>query len=279
MISGTRYRLNLTIARQSSLAAEIARGQTEIAAGKRILAPSDDPIGSARVGEIHQLQDSHVVWKRNVETASALAAQSDTALSSVATGVDRAKELMLTAANGTTSDQNRATIATELLGIADDIAALRTTVDPRGEPLFRTNGALEIPVGPGERVTAVGTRAGIFDAPFDLVALLRGAASAAVNPDPTTRAAATTTYLAAFDGAAQQVANARAEQGVQADRLDKIRERLQSSDLQLEEQKSGIESVDVTAVVAQIQSKQLNLQAAQAIFAKVNQNSLFDLIR
>lgn len=279
MISGTRYQLNLTIARQSSLAGEIARGQTEIAAGKRILAPSDDPIGSARVAEIGRTQADETVWSRNVETAAALAARSDTTLTSVATGVDRAKELMLTAASGTMSADNRATIATELRGIADELATLRTTLDPRGEPLFRTSGALEIPVGPGERVVAVGTRASIFDAPVDLVATIRAAAAAAVEPDPALRSAGTTSSLAALDAAAQQVATARAEQGVQADRLDKIRDRLASSGLQLEEQKSGLESVDVTDVIARIQSKQLNLQAAQAIFAKVNQNSLFDLIR
>src|SRR3954471_3858227 len=99
MISGTRYRLDLQIARQSSLAAEIARGQTEIAAGKRILAPSDDPIGSAPVADMNRLQDVQTIWQRNLNTASALAAQADTILGSVATGIDRAKELMLTAAN------------------------------------------------------------------------------------------------------------------------------------------------------------------------------------
>jgi flagellar hook-associated protein 3 FlgL len=279
MISGTRYRLDLQIARQTSLAGEIARGQTEIAAGKRILAPSDDPIGSARVAEIGKTQADEAVWGRNVETAATLAARADTTLASVATGVDRAKELMLTAASGTMSADNRATIATELRGIADDIASRRTTLDPRGEPLFRTNGALEIPVGPGERITAVGTRDSIFDAPVDLVAVIRAAAAAAVDPVAATRSAATTSSLAALDAAALQVSNARAEQGVQANRLDQIRDRLSSSGLQLDEQKSGLQDVDVTTVVAQIQSKQLNLQAAQAIFAKVNQNSLFDLIR
>ena len=90
MISGTRYRLDLQIARQSALAQEIARGQTEIAAGKRILAPSDDPIGAARVAEIGKAQANEAVWSRNVETAAALAARADTTLSSVATGVELA---------------------------------------------------------------------------------------------------------------------------------------------------------------------------------------------
>ena len=279
MISGTRYQLNLQIARQSSLAEEIARGQSEISASKRILAPSDDPIGAARVAEIGRTQADETVWTRNVQTASALASRADTTLSGVATAMDRAKELMLTAATGTSSADNRVTIATELRSIADELATARATLDPRGEPLFRTNGELEIPVGPGERIAPVATRDSIFDSPVDLVATIRAAADAAVQTDPSVRGPAITASLAAIDQGVQQVANARADQGIRADRLDKIADRLAASGLQLKEQRSGLEDVDVTAVVAQIQSKQLNLQAAQAIFARVNQSSLFDLIK
>jgi flagellar hook-associated protein 3 FlgL len=144
MISGTRFRLDAEIARQARLSQEIARGQTEIATGKRILAPSDDPIGAARAAEIGRAQGDETTWTRNVETASALAARSDTVLANLALTVVRAKELMVAAANGTLSADNRAVIASELRGIATEIAALRDTRDPRGEPLFRINGALEI---------------------------------------------------------------------------------------------------------------------------------------
>lgn len=279
MISGTRFRLNLEIARQTRLAQEIARGQTEIATGKRILAPSDNPIGAARVSEIGRAQANEQSWARNVETGAALAARADTTLSSVASRIDRAKELMLAAASATYSAENRAVIADELRGIAEEIAALRTTLDPRGEPLFRINAALEIPVSAGIRIAPVATRASIFDSPLDLVATIEAAATAAVEPDPATRAAAVNTSLANLDGAIDQIANARADQGARAARLERIREALATSGLQLEEQKSEIEGTNVTETVARIQSKLLNLEAAQAIFSRVNSRSLFDLIR
>lgn len=279
MISGTRYQLALQIAQQSRLAQAIARGQSEISAGKRILAPSDDPMAAATVADIGRTQADQAVWSRNIDTASALAGAADTNLTAVATNMDRAKELMLTAASGTTSAEDRATIATELRSIADEVASQRVALDPRGEPLFRTSGALQIPVGPGQRIAAVGTRDQIFDGPVDLVATLRAAADAAVQTDPATRSAAITASLSALDGGIQQVSNARADQGVRANRLDSLKEQLASSGEQLAEQKSGLQDVDVTAVVAQLQSQQLNLQAAQAIFARVNQSSLFDLIK
>jgi flagellar hook-associated protein 3 FlgL len=275
MISGTRFRLDAEIGRQSRLAQEIARGQVEIATGKRILAPSDDPIGAARAAEIGRTQGNEEVWARNVETAAALAARSDTVLANLATAVDRAKELMVAAANGTLSADNRAVIAGELRAIGEEITALRDTRDPRGEPLFRTNGALEIPVGAGLRIAPVATRDTIFDLPVDLVATLTAAADAVAGSDPAARSAA----LTRLDAANLQVASARADQGVRADRLDKQREALATSGLQLEEQKAGIEGANIPDLVARIQSRDLNLKAAQAIFAQVNRSSLFDLIR
>ena len=279
MISGTRFRLSLEINRQTRIAQEIARAQTEIATGKRILAPSDDPIGAARVSELSRAQADEATWLRNVETAAALAARADTTLASVATSMDRAKELMLAVASGTLSADNRTVIAAELRGIAEEIGSLRVVLDPRGEPLFRINGPLEIPISAGMRIAPVAERAAIFDAPIDLVAAVNAAAAAAVEPDAAARSAAIQTSLATLDKGAAQLATARADQGIRADRLDKIRERLEASELQLEEQKSNIEGTNITEAVARLQSKQLNLQAAQAMFARINQRSLFDLIR
>jgi flagellar hook-associated protein 3 FlgL len=279
MITGTRHRLTLEINRQTRIAQDIARGQAEIATGKRILAPSDDPIGAARVGEIARAQADEATWLRNIDTASALAARSDTVLGSVANGIDRAYELMVAASTGTLSDANRATIATELRAIAEEMAALRDTRDPRGEPLFRVNGALAVPVSAGVRIAPVADRASIFDAPVDLVATINAAVAAITDPDPATRTPASQAALANLNLAVTQVATARADQGVRANRLDALREALASSAVQLEEQRAAIEATNIPEAIARLQSRQVSLQAAQAIFARLNKSSLFDIIR
>ena len=71
MISGTRFRLDLEITRQSRLAKEIARAQTEIATGKRNLAPSDDAAGFARVSELERAEGQEETWLRNIDAAYA----------------------------------------------------------------------------------------------------------------------------------------------------------------------------------------------------------------
>ena len=274
----SRFRLDVDVARQSRLAQEIARAQVEIATGKRILAPSDDPIGAARVADILRSEANEATWRRNVDTASGLAERADIVLTSVSTGLDRAKELMIKANSGTSSESDRAIIAAELRGIAEEIASLRDTRDTRGEPLFRTNGGLEIPVSNGLRLAPVLPRNEIFETPVDVLAVINAAAIAAVEPDLATRNAAIRSSLTALDGAAVQVGKARADQGLIADRLDNIKERLENSALELIEKRTAIEGADIPAVVARLQMNQTNLQAAQAIFARVNKTSLFDLI-
>ena len=285
MISGTRYRLTAEINRQSDLAREIARAQMQISTQKRILNPSDDPIGAARVAEIDRTQANEEAWLRNVETAAALAARADTTLEAVEKIMVRAQELMVAGASETLSDENRATIAAELRGIAEDIASLIDTRDSRGALLFSRGDALEIPVNSGLRIAPVASQADIFEniatagGPADLIAIVNTAAAALTEADPALRKTAIAASIEAVNDGSAHITAARAEQGVRAARVDNIRERLTESDIQLSELRTDIESTDLVKVIAELEAKKLSLQAAQAVFARVNQNTLFDLLR
>ena len=285
MISGTRYRLTMEINRQIALSRDIARNQTEISTGKRIQAPSDDPVAAARVASIARSQANDTAFKSNLNLASALAARADTTLKSVGSALDRASELMVQGANGTLSDGDRATIALELRSIALDIGSLKDTKDNRGSNLFMSGGSLRIPVASGVSLEAVGTREDVFESvptsagPQDIAAIVSAAADALSLTDPTARAAAIATSVDAVSAAVDHVANARGQQGALASRIDALLERQADSGLQLEEERSDLESTDVTAAIARLQSQQLTLQAAQAVFSRINASTLFDILR
>ena len=285
MINGTRYRLTMDINRQIGLSREIARHQTEISTGKRIQAPSDDPVAAARVSSIARSQANEVAFKSNLNLAFALGARADTTLKSVGTAIDRASELMVQGASGTLSDADRAGIALELRAIAEDIGALKDTRDMRGGPLFMSGGSLRIPVASGISIEAVGTREDVFESvptasgPQDLGAIVSAAADALSLTNPAARAAAVATSADAVAAAVEHVAGVRGEQGALSGRIDQLIERQADSGLQLEEERGNLESADVTAAIAMLQSKQLTLQAAQAVFARVNASTLFDILR
>ena len=283
--SSTRFRSQLEIGRQQRLAQDIARAQTEISSGKRIQAPSDDPVGASRVAQIGRSQAEGTVWKRNVETAGALASRADTALGSVATVLDRAKELMLTATNGTSSAENRATIAIELRSIAEEIRSLAAAKDFRGAPLFSAGDALAIPVGEGISVAPVDTARNIFGSiatrtgDADLEVIILTAADAITRADPAVRSTMGKDSLDAIDAASTHVATKRSEQGLRAERLDTIRERLEDTGVKMVEERSGIESTNVVEAIARIRSREVTLEAAQAIYSQLNQSTLFDMLR
>jgi flagellar hook-associated protein 3 FlgL len=285
MINGTRYRLTMEVNQQIALSRDIARSQTEISTGKRIQAPSDDPVAAARISSIARSQANDTAFKSNLNLAAALSDRADTALKSVGTALDRANELMVEGANGTLSDDDRAAITLELRSIAEDVGALKDSKDSRGGPLFMSGGSLRIPVASGVSIEAVGTREDVFESvptssgPQDLAAIVSAAADALSLSDPTARAAAVATSADNVAAAVAHVAGARGEQGALGGRIDQLVERQADSGLQLEEERTNLESTDVTAAIARLQSQQLTLQAAQAVFSRVNASTLFDILR
>lgn len=284
MISGTRYQLERQISMQRRLGEQIARANIDIVSETRLQAPSDDPAAAARVADIQRSQMNKAAWTLNTNAALSLSDRVEGALDTVTAQIDRAKTLMLSAANATLSDSDRAAVAQEIEGIATDLAALSQGTDSRGQKLFATGSALTYPVGATVSVQAGATRAGIFDTiataggPKDLAAILADAAAAVRLPDRDAREAATSLSLAEVDAASDSVVNAHSEQGVRASRLTAIRDRLAASSLTDTEERSGLEDPDAESTIIRMKAKMVALDAAQAVLAKMSKNSLFDLI-
>jgi flagellar hook-associated protein 3 FlgL len=285
MISGTRYRLTQEINRQLALSRDIAKAQTQLSTQKRIQSPSEDPVAAARISSIGRAQANEAAWKSNLNLASALVDRADTALKAAGTAFDRVTELMTQGATGTLSDQDRATIALELRALADELNSLKNSKDSRGNALFMSGYSLRIPVQSGVQVIAVGTREDVFESaataggPKDLAAIVADAAAALEITDPATRKAAVAVSVDEVAAAVGHVATERGEQGALANRVDQLLERHADTNLQLTEERSGLEDTDIQAVIARLSSQQLSLQAAQAVFARVNENTLFDILR
>ncbi|MGQ0661219.1 flagellin N-terminal helical domain-containing protein [Sphingosinicella sp.] len=278
---GTNYRLTMETNRQAALAREIARGQTEISTTRRIQSPSDDPVAAARVSEIARTQANEASWKSNLDLANALAAGAETTLETTANAVTRAHELMVAGANGTLSGTNRAAMALELRSIAAEITTLKDARDARGNRLFMPGWALQIPVAAGLAVTAAGTREEVFEqvptagGPRDLADIIADAATALEGGNSATISASVTEVLAGVE----HIAGIRGQQGARGNRIDQLVERFETTKIQLTEERSVLEDTDVNAAIAKLQSQQLTLQAAQAVFARVNQSTLFDILR
>ena len=278
MITGTRFQLTREINRQMQLASEIGRAQLEISAGgKRILAPSDDPIGAARVAAIGRSQADNTTWKSNLNVAAALSSNAEGILDAMVGAFDRVNELMLGASNGTLSAENRLAAALEIESIAAEIATMRETLDSRGSPLFPLAAdAISLPVGTNLEIAAGPTRESVFGTgATSLTSVLADAVTALRANDPAAIAAS----LAVTNQASSRAIAAHAEQGARGSRIDALADRLENNELDLKVERSGIEDANISELLATIAAKKLSLDAAQAVFARVNQSTLFDLLR
>lgn len=84
--------------------------------------------------------------------------------------------------------------------------------------------------------------------------------------------------LTSLDAGLDHVILQQSIQGIRSDRLDTAAGQNSSIQLDLKERRSTLEDTDLTETIARINAKLLSLEAAQAAFARINRQSLFDLI-
>ncbi len=276
--------------------------QTQIATGSRILAPSDSASGWQQLAGLKRAGADDGAYGANIKTAQSLLAETESALDAVATQLQRAKALAVQAGNGTLTPEGRAAILTDVEAIIADLLGVTNTTDSRGYPLFggasgdtayarQADGSIAyvgsgeaapIPVGEGVDMVATETGARAFggiagaNGETDMFAILTAFAAAL---QPGAPEGGIETAMADLDAALGQVDTTRASVGARAFRLDLETERLADADIAREATRSGIEDVDTTEAIAQLQKTLTILQATQASFSKLTSMSLFDYLR
>jgi flagellar hook-associated protein 3 FlgL len=284
MLSATRHRATAEIGRQSQLALEMAKLQESVSSGKRLSKASDDPIAASRITELRQAQADQLMWKSNLNTGGSVAEVADSKIGDIAEVLGRAKELVLSGRNDSTSTTDRNSIAVSLRSLVAELDTAAQALDPSGEPLFPDGDALLIPVSDSLELPATVSRAEVFDqVPIGsgtrtLRAIIDEAADAIVSGDPGTRLTDVTTAIADLDAAIGHVIRVRTDQGNRGARFDDAEAALDALIAANKEERSLLEDTDLTYALSSFQQKQVSLQAAQAVFAQSMKQTLFDLL-
>ncbi len=116
--------------------ATVSKLQQQIASGKRIQSPADDPAGAVRILDVRQAIDTTSQYQRNINLARERLAVEDSTLDSSVDLLQRVRELAIQANNDTQSPQTRAAIATEIRQRLEDLLALANTTGANGEYIF-----------------------------------------------------------------------------------------------------------------------------------------------
>ncbi len=116
--------------------AELFRVQQQVASGKRILSPSDDPSGSSQVLRLSQAIDVTNQHQRNADIADSRLSLEETTIKSAQGSLVRIKELALQGNNSTMSTSDRRAIAQEVRERLNELLSLSNTRDANQEYLF-----------------------------------------------------------------------------------------------------------------------------------------------
>lgn len=108
----------------------------QMSTGKRVLNPSDDPIAASQAVVLSQAQAQNSQYTLARTFATQKVSLEENVLNQVTTAIQTAQEKIVSAGNGTLSDDDRASLATDLQGIRDQLMNLANSTDGNGRYIF-----------------------------------------------------------------------------------------------------------------------------------------------
>lgn len=130
----TQLMVNNTLRRLTDRLDRYESAQEQLATGRRVVRPSDDPSSAARALSLRATIRARQQDVRNADDAVSHLDRADSELSSVSTTMQRVRDLALRAANDVSAEE-RGAIATELTALRDQLVAVANT-EHDGRPLF-----------------------------------------------------------------------------------------------------------------------------------------------
>lgn len=273
---------------QRSLA-ELERLQAQISSNKQLNRPSDSPVGAVAALRLRAELGRGDQIARNIDDAITWLSTADNTLMSVVDQVTRVRDLAIQAQNGVLGQTERDAIALEmdqiragLLGLAntrylDRAVFAGTSSNPAYDATGTYTGqsaAIERSIGPGIRVQINVNGDDVFGTGgadlFATVANLANAVRTNTNID------AELTNLDARTGVVQQ---SLAAVGARMNRITTMQERNSASSIDLKQNLSRVEDVDLPKAIMEMRIQETAYQAALMTTSRVIQPSLVDFLR
>ena len=283
----------------SDLTEQIQKKQEQVASGKHLTKPSDDPVKAARVMVVKEQRAQNDQFLRNIDISYVKLGLTEGALEEVGNLLTRAYEITVQAASDTNAT-GRASLAIEMKGLRDNVRDLANATDASGRSIFGGFKIGDVPftVGVDGTTSYVGDRGAhtIKISPsMELRTSIDG--SSAFERVPATSGGFTSvftimdTLVAKLDSgtgedlpmddmkaAVAHISDQRAVIGAQMNKADNQRRVLENRNIVLTENIGEMEDADLSKIVTDLQNLLVNKEVAQKTFARISQLSLFDMI-
>lgn len=289
-----------SLRRLSTRLGRYERAQSELATGRRVLAPSDDPARVGRALSLRGSQRSREQEARNATDARSRLDIADTHLSQAVERLHRVSELTLRGAS-TLNVEERSAIATEVGQLREELRAIANTRH-RGVPLFAgyadpgevvaadgsyqgDGGRIERRIGEGEvvRVNVTAAEAfGLDAAGKNLFTLLDDIVGALGAGDEGAVAGA----VERLDAARGRIGRAQAIVGAAANQVESAQRRgedvlltLRAELAEVEDVDLEVEDVDLAEAVMELQTQEVAYQATLQAMARALPPSMVSFLR
>lgn len=296
--------LNNLQKRQQSL----TQAQEQLTSGKRVLKPSDDPAAAAQAERALARISRSEAQLRALDVSRNSMEMAESALGHAGEMMQQARELLVSAGNGSYNDSDRMAIAESIRGLRNDLLTVANRADGTGRYLFGGQGASGMPLLDSPGGVAYAGSAGQSQAAAGEASPLTidGRAAWLQAPDPSSpgsslsifdamdrvvaelmtpgRSAAAVALTVAdglgdFDAGADNLAAWRARTGEALRRIDSIGERLSQTRLDAQTDRSEAEDLDMLQAISDFQNQQSGYDAALKTYSIVQQMSLLQYLK
>lgn len=279
---------------QTKLATQQA--SIEVATGRSVNAPSDNPTAAALLVENNDQATFNAGYLQSLTAVQGQLSTADSTLSSVVTAVQRAISLGVEGGNGTLSDSDRASIVAELQGIQSQLVSLgNTSYEGRfifagtntGTPPYAADhtaasgvsysgnsGVNQVSIGSGYKLAVNQPGSQLFSGTGNDVFLAVNTLIQALQTNTGIGDAVTLVSAASRYISAQRVfyGNASNQAQSQTDYLD-------TAKLQIAQQENTLGGADLATAASNLTQAGIDTQATLAAISKLSQNNLFDYVK
>jgi flagellar hook-associated protein 3 FlgL len=272
------------------------QAQLEIASGRSVNVPSDNPTAAALLVGNNDQATFTAGYLQSLSAVQGQLSTGDSTLSAVVTSLQRVISLGVEGGNGTLSDSDRAAIVTELQGIQSQLVSLGNSsyqgryifagtnsgvapyvvdpTSPSGVTYTGNAGVNQVSIGsgyklainlPGSQILS-GTGNDVFLAVSNLIQSLQTNTGI---PAAVTAVGSASSYLSAQ----------RAFYGNALNQAQSQTTYLNTAKLQITQQENTLGGADFSLAATTLTQTQIDTQATLAAISKLTQNNLFDYIK
>lgn len=290
----------------SAQQAKVSEMQTQLATGKQVLRPSDNPEQAALIQRLSTALNRQDVYESNIDSINSRLGAEESALLAAEDVMQRIRELAVQASTDTVSSDGRQIIAAEVTALRDQLVSLANSTDVSGNYVFSGSMVRTLPFSenvsgdlvyqgdqnrmlvdvsdqrqlalnrPGNEafssvlreVDGVSERVNFFTVIDDF--------SAALKDNDQTQLQSS---LAEVSDLTQNMAISIADVGSRLRITESQLDSLTETKLRYQTLLSNAEDLDYATAITQLTSEIMSLEAGQSSFAKISQLSLFDYIR